>query len=613
MTYKSAIEGADATGASVIHSDSSHPELLDVADAELLFRGDYHRAGPDLVLTGHDGRHHVIPGYFASEQHPVLVAPNGASLTPDIVDLLAGSPTPGQYAQAQPTAPADPIGKVEKVVGDVHVLRNGVSVTLNVGDLVYKSDVIQTGANSSAGIGFPDGTALDLVANTRMALNEYSFEPNAPSDNSALFTLVEGGFAFVAGQVAHNATASGGMKIATPVATVGIRGTAGYALEQVAAVTANVGNVTFTFAVVADPGTDHVGSYVLIDQFGNEVAVNQAGIWTNVSLNDPTAPPSITQTAMTTANFAIEAQLVPELVNILNNLPPSDFKQGPNPQAPDSHGSSTPPSELNGSQGSGNNGPQLFTGAPIGTPSGPATATFTVISNSSSNSNNNNTLPSQPQENTGTDQWVGASPGPFNSGPNWSSGVPTGTEPVVINAPQGFVGPFIVTVPDSEAAASLTLGVDVILDILTGGSFTVASGISNSGTVLLDSSGGDPALMINGTVDLLDGGTIQMQGPAANLIIGVANTQATLVNVNNMIIGSGSIGQGDGNLTFVNGSLGVVEAKALLAGDPGVLAINTGNTFVNAGLTEATNGGILTIDDPVSNSGTLAANGASCT
>src|SRR5579863_9495695 len=253
MAYRSSAEGGYGNGAggheggaSVIHSDSSHSEYISVPDAELLFRGHYHRAGPDLDITGQDGRHHIIPGYFSTEKHADLVAPNGARVFADIVDLLAGSPAPGQYAQARPTPHADPIGEVEKAVGDVHVIRNGVSVALNVGDVVYKSDVIETGANSSAGIGFPDGTALDLVADTRMALNQYSFEPNTPSDNGALFTLVQCGFAFVAGEVAHNGTAGGGMKIATPVATMGIRGTAGYALEQAAAVTANVGNVTFT-------------------------------------------------------------------------------------------------------------------------------------------------------------------------------------------------------------------------------------------------------------------------------------------------------------------------------------------------------------------------------
>ena len=133
--------------------------------------------------------HHIVPGYFAGEKHPALGAPNGASLSADLVELLAGSPTPGQYAQTQPATHADAIGKVEKVFGIAIVFRNGVSVALHVGDPVYKSDVIQTGDNSSVGIGFPDGTALNLVANTRMALNEYSYDPNSTS-NAALFSLV---------------------------------------------------------------------------------------------------------------------------------------------------------------------------------------------------------------------------------------------------------------------------------------------------------------------------------------------------------------------------------------------------------------------------------------
>jgi hypothetical protein len=174
MAYASAAGGYGA--ASVIHPNADHADAIVVPDAELLFRGDYKRAGPDLVITGPDGRHHLIPDYFSSEKHPALVAPNGASLAADVIDLLAGSPTPGQYAQTQPTTPPDSIGKVEKVIGNVTVVRNGVAVALHVGDAVYKSDVVQTGANSSVGIGFPDGTALNLVANTRMALNEYSFE-----------------------------------------------------------------------------------------------------------------------------------------------------------------------------------------------------------------------------------------------------------------------------------------------------------------------------------------------------------------------------------------------------------------------------------------------------
>ena len=223
MVYRSSTEGGYGTGASVSHVDASHADRIDIPDAELLFRGHFARSGPDLVLTGQDGHRLVVTGYFASEKHPDLVAPNGAHLSGDLVDLLAGSPTHGQYAQAGTTLPPEAIGKVEKVVGQVTLIHNGIAGPLHVGDPVYKTDVVETGANSSAGIAFPDGTALDLVNNTRMALNEYNFEPNGAS-NGAIFSLVEGTFAFVAGQVAHTGQ---GMKINTPVATMGIRGTVG--------------------------------------------------------------------------------------------------------------------------------------------------------------------------------------------------------------------------------------------------------------------------------------------------------------------------------------------------------------------------------------------------
>jgi hypothetical protein len=166
MSYRSSTEGGYGIGASTDHVDASHTDRIDVPDAELLFRGHFARSGPDLTLTGQEGHRLVVTGYFTTEKHPDLVAPNGAHLTGDLVDLLAGSPTPGQYAQAKTTLPPEAIGKVEKVVGQVTLIHNGVAGPLHVGDAVYKADVIQTGANSTCGIAFPDGTALDLVNNT---------------------------------------------------------------------------------------------------------------------------------------------------------------------------------------------------------------------------------------------------------------------------------------------------------------------------------------------------------------------------------------------------------------------------------------------------------------
>ena len=252
--FASAASGDHGDNFSLIHPDSHFGDAIVVPDSDLLIHGHYHRAGLDLVLTGHDGGHHVIPGYFASEHPPSLAAPNGAHFSADLVGLLAGSPAPHEYAQAQgqAAAAADSIGKIQKITGDVTVQRNGVSVALNVGDVVYKSDVIVTGTDSKCGLTFPDGTALELLPNTRMALNEYDYDAKSTS-NQALFTLVEGTFGFVAGKVAH----TGDMKIGTPVATMGIRGTTGVVQE----VNSTTGEITYSYSVYDDFGTTHSGSW----------------------------------------------------------------------------------------------------------------------------------------------------------------------------------------------------------------------------------------------------------------------------------------------------------------------------------------------------------------
>src|SRR5215469_4612298 len=98
--FASATDGDHGGDFSLIHPDSHFANAIVVPDADLLIKGTYHRSGLDLILTGQDGRHHVIAGYFASEHPPALVAPNGAHLSPDMVELLAGSVTHDEYAQA---------------------------------------------------------------------------------------------------------------------------------------------------------------------------------------------------------------------------------------------------------------------------------------------------------------------------------------------------------------------------------------------------------------------------------------------------------------------------------------------------------------------------------
>jgi hypothetical protein len=82
-------EGGYGVPATVIHPDSSHPDTVTIPDAELLLNGKFHRAGADLHLSGWDGQHVVIPGYFASEHPAALVGPNGGRLSAHDVALLA--------------------------------------------------------------------------------------------------------------------------------------------------------------------------------------------------------------------------------------------------------------------------------------------------------------------------------------------------------------------------------------------------------------------------------------------------------------------------------------------------------------------------------------------
>ena len=162
--------------------------------------------------------------------HIIAVCLTGSILS--IGGFLAG-PALAQDVPARPAvqdASIKPIGKVVSAKGMVtleHVSAVVVQASLGnqpgqtkVGDPVYLGDVVVTGADGRVGITFTDGTAFDLSSNARMAMTEFIYDPNSKS-NSTLLSLTKGTFTFVAGKIAK----SGDMKIDTPVATMGIRGT----------------------------------------------------------------------------------------------------------------------------------------------------------------------------------------------------------------------------------------------------------------------------------------------------------------------------------------------------------------------------------------------------
>jgi len=121
--------------------------------------------------------------------------------------------------------------------------------------------------------------------------------------------------------------------------------------------------------------------------------------------------------------------------------------------------------------------------------------------------------------------------------------------------------------------------------------------INNSGAIELGTTAASATLNIGATVTLYGTGTLTLEN-GGDVVTG-ASGGGELFNYGT-IAGAGSTDNSSGNgLTLANEAGGVIDAD--VSGQ--TLAINTGNTVENAGTLEATSGGILQIDDTVTNTG----------
>jgi Cadherin-like/Nidogen-like/FecR protein len=321
-------------------------DAITIADAGLLFTGDFKRSGPDLVLSK-DGHDLVVQDYFKGETRAALASPDGARLSGSIVDALTGHV---EYAQADGSvAAAKVIGHVTKLAGSATAIRNGVSIQLNMGDNVDKGDVVQAGGGSSLGLTFIDGTVFGLSSNARMVLNEMVYDPNG-SSNSSLLSLVQGTITFVAGETAKH----GDMRVDTPTATMGIRGTA--VLVEIDFDVPAQGNAPpVKFQVLVEPN-GVTGSYVLYSKTSPGLVlgtVNQAGQITSVNgfgdTSQSQAPPLT----------GLEKLIIEQTFGLY--FP--NYVPNPNPQSTGPHGSTpaNPPGSLIPE-------PQKFYDLPVGAP-----------------------------------------------------------------------------------------------------------------------------------------------------------------------------------------------------------------------------------------------------
>ncbi len=334
-----------------------------IPDAHLLFTAQFARAGADLVLHGEDGKVVVVQDYFAADQRARLLSPEGAALSPEIVDALAGPQAPGQFAQAAATPPAQQaVGRVAVVTGDATIVRNGVAMAANAGDPILKGDVLQT-VSGTIGVTFSDGSTLNLTANTRLVVNEFVYDPRG-SANSQLLDLVQGSLTFISGEIAHN----GDMRIGTPVATMGIRGTVG------GVTTASDGTVNFyvsqstTGAVILDSRGTIIANVV---QDGPLIIVRPVGPLQVIAEEVQKSP----------AQLATELAALQQIVNIQSvgqQIIQQFFQQNPNNPNPNPQATDKPLTQIQifqtpnstpsaGDAGTNNDAPPPFNAATMTT------------------------------------------------------------------------------------------------------------------------------------------------------------------------------------------------------------------------------------------------------
>jgi hypothetical protein len=208
--------------------DAAQTNNVELPDSFTISNGGFHQSGSDLILTGENGQQGLVQDYFI--HHPETLISQSGAMGVEMVQNLSGSSTPGQYAQAAPTAGlSEGIGQVETLQGTASAVRaDGTAVTLEIGDPVFQGDVIRTADNANIGITFKDESAFSLDENGEMVLDEMVYDPDS-GEGSFSTSLTSGVFSFVSGQIAKaNPDA---MTLNTPVATIGIRGTQGV-LEQ---------------------------------------------------------------------------------------------------------------------------------------------------------------------------------------------------------------------------------------------------------------------------------------------------------------------------------------------------------------------------------------------
>ena len=116
----------------------------------------------------------------------------------------------------------DHVALFKNVTGSMKIARNGELLDAQPGTNLFTSDKVVSGVGASAGIVFKDGTLLTVGASTEVHVRDYVFEPKTARYEFSVY-LAKGSAIYSSGKIGKLAPQS--VRIDTPTATVGVRGT----------------------------------------------------------------------------------------------------------------------------------------------------------------------------------------------------------------------------------------------------------------------------------------------------------------------------------------------------------------------------------------------------
>jgi Ca2+-binding RTX toxin-like protein len=274
---------AEALNAAPIMLNAAGAETVTVPHGSMLLNANFARSGSDLQLTRQSHEQVIVQNFFGAEIAPVLATEGGAKIMPDVAESLAGPDIQGGgEGDATLLGQSDQlIGTVNTAEGNVFTTRaDGTRTELNEGDPVYQGDVLETDDEGAISLKFVDSTEFALDKGSRLVMVEMVFDAQT-GEGSSSFTVVQGIFTFVSGQIAKSG--SGTMTVNTPVATIGIRGTK-------ATIKVSSEDEDTVITLLQEDG-GHVGEIAVTNDAGTQV-INQANQTTFIQSSTivPTQP-----------------------------------------------------------------------------------------------------------------------------------------------------------------------------------------------------------------------------------------------------------------------------------------------------------------------------------